>query len=288
MAETVEFGKWVAEYDLQDGARIGRLAYAGIDLLTTKPENFKAPETDYGLYETRPVYGYDDCFPSVEQSMFPGREWEIPDHGELCWLPWELEIQTNRLIFSVESRELPVQFKRILVFGESSLTWKFEVINKGERSLPFQHVIHPLMPLNDVTDIELPEFESVNNERGEEFFLKYPKDVKDFLLNVLPGDFYMLFVQGAKQGRIGWTYKNTLRILMDYPLDLFPGIGIWWNNSGYPDEEGCRRNECAFEPISGRSSTLSEAYDDGLAPVAEPGKPFSWEIRWNLEIKQKD
>jgi len=286
MIQKFEFGKWFIEYDLQDGARIGKLTYNGVDIVTTAPEQFKAPETDYGLYETRPVYGYDDCFPSVEQSNYPGIEWEIPDHGELCWLPWEIDKAHNRLTFTVESSVLPVRFKRILEFGDSSLVWKFEVLNSGQNPLPFQHVIHPLMPLDDVTNIELPEFESVNNERGETFHLKSPGDVKKFLLNVLPGDFHMLFVQGAKQGRIGWTMRKALRVLMDYPLDHFPGIGIWWNNSGYPDEDGCRRNECAFEPIPGRSSTLSEAVDQGLALMAEPGKPFTWEITWNVEIKQ--
>lgn len=286
MGQTFEFGKWVTEYDLQDGARIGKLVYDGIDLVTTEPEIFKAPEADYGLYETRPVYGYDDCFPSVEQSMYPGWKWKIPDHGELCWLPWEHEIQENCLIFSVGSKVLPLLFKRILVFGETSLIWKFEVINIGVTPLPFQHVIHPLMPLNDVTDVELPEFESLNNEKGEQFHLKKPKDLKDFLLNRIPGDFHMLFLQGVKEGRINWTFKDILRIQMDYPLTLFPTIGIWWNNSGYPDEEGCRRNECAFEPIPGRSSTLAEAVDDKLALIAEPGKPFAWEITWNLEINK--
>ena len=284
MSQVFEFGKWIAEYDLQDGARIGRLNYAGMDLVTTEPQKFKAPKADYGLYETRPVYGYDDCFPSVEQCKYPDREREISDHGELCWLPWDIEIYANQLIFSVQSRELPIQFKRSMDFGESSLVWKFEVINKGKKSLPFQHVIHPLMPLNDVTDIEFPEFKSMNNDRGDEFYLKNPDELKDFLLNVLPGDFHMLFVQGTKDGRIGWTFKDSLRITMDYPLELFPAIGIWWNNSGYPDESGCRRNECAFEPIPGKSSTLTDAVDDKLALIAEPSKPFAWKIMWNLEI----
>lgn len=288
MSDTFEFGKWVAEYDLQDGARIGRLAYAGVELVTTEPKKFKSPEADYGLYETRPVYGYDDCFPSVEQSAYPGKDWEIPDHGELCWLPWKCEVQGSRLQFTTESKVLPVLFKRILKFGETTLSWKFEVINTGSIPLPFQHVIHPLMPLNDVTGIQLPVFESVNNDRGEEFHLKSPAAVEEFLLNVLPGDFYMLFIQGAREGRIGWIFKDSLQVEMIYPLKLFPGIGIWWNNSGYPDEEGCRRNECAFEPIPGRTSTLLEAHNDGLALIAEAGKPFTWEITWNIKIKKKE
>lgn len=282
MKQTFTYGRWFVEYDLEDGARLSRLMFNGIELLTKEPITFKAPETDYGEYETRPVYGYDDCFPTVEESFYPDKDWKVPDHGELCWLPWECTIKSNRLVFSVQSKQLPVRFHRILEFGESELTWRFEVFNEGNEVLPFQHVIHPLMKLDDITDIELPGFDSVNNERGEEFYFSDSGSVKDFLLGVLKGDFHMLFIQGVKEGKIGWTFENKLKVCMEYPSDIFPTIGIWWNNSGYPDEEGCRRNECAFEPIPGKSSTLEEAHEHGLAMVAKPARTYSWEIVWKV------
>ena len=60
-------GSWRMECDLADGARIRRLRFQEADLLTAKPEAFRPPQADYGRYETRPVFAYDDCFPTVEQ-----------------------------------------------------------------------------------------------------------------------------------------------------------------------------------------------------------------------------
>lgn len=282
MKEIFEKGSWLVEYELNDGARLSRLCYRNFNLLTTAPNHFKPPSMDYGKYETRPVYGYDDCFPSVEVSTYPGKIWKIPDHGELCWLQWDVEVQPDRLIFSVESRVLPVIFKRILHFGESELKWTFEAKNTGVEVLPFQHVTHPLIKLDDITNIQLPSFKSVNNESGLKLDLNSPGAVRNYLLSTVTGNTHMLFIQKAEEGKIRWTYNNKLQLEMRYPLNLFPAIGIWWNNFGYPDEDGCRRNECAFEPIPGTSSTLSEAHDEGLALFARPGKTFLWEINWNV------
>jgi len=81
------FKHWFVRYAPSDGGRIGILRYKGIDLLTTAPDCFKPPLEDFGAYELRPVYGYDDCFPSVSACRYPGLTWEVPDHGEVCWLP---------------------------------------------------------------------------------------------------------------------------------------------------------------------------------------------------------
>jgi hypothetical protein len=65
-------GRWTLDCSLADGARIGRLQFDGIDLLTRAPAAFRPPAGDYGDYELRPVYGYDDCFPTVDRT-FPSR-----------------------------------------------------------------------------------------------------------------------------------------------------------------------------------------------------------------------
>lgn len=283
MKKTVKYGRWMIEYDLDDGARLSRLCFENFDLITTEPEKFRSPSADYGEYETRPVYGYDDCFPSVDQCNYPGMDWKIPDHGELCWLKWNLEIKGNRLIFSVKSSALPVHFKRILEFGESNLVWRFEVTNAGDKILPFQHIMHPLIKLDDITDIQLPPFEFVNNESGKILDLNDSGGVKNYLFSKVSGEAHMLYVQKAKEGKIIWTYNKKLQLEMRYPLNIFQTIGIWWNHTGYPDEDGCRRNECAFEPIPGTSSTLSKAHDEGLAMLVVPGNTFSWEIIWNMK-----
>jgi hypothetical protein len=282
--ESTRFGPWKVTFDCSDGARINSLIYDETELLTTEPAAFRAPEKDYGEYETRPVYGYDDCFPSVNVCPYPGTMWQVPDHGEICWLNWEAARQKNRLVFSVDSNNLPVNFVREMCFGKNDLTWIFTVSNRSDRILPFQHVMHPLMPLADIRDMELPEFRVAFDEIArKKIDLKNAGDVRKFLLSRPSRTTNMLFLQNVKKGQISWTYRSGLSIEAKFPVKLFPAVGIWWNNDAYPDEDGCRRNECAFEPIPGMTSTLTEAIDSKDHQVVEPGQSTGWRIKWRVK-----
>ena len=282
--EIFQFDKWLVEYTTKDGARLNKLTYDNYDLINTKPVSFRPPTTDYGEYETRPVYGYDDCFPSVDVSIFPGKEWYIPDHGELCWLKWDVISKIDSLIFTVRSKELSIIFKREMNFSKNGITWKFEVKNEGDKNIPFQHVMHPLMPLDEVIDFKLPNFKSLYNAMNDQIMveLNNSEAVKNYLLNQKIGSANMLFLQNVNGGEVSWTYKNGLHLKVSFSKEKFPSIGIWWNNSAYPDEEGCRRNECAFEPIPGMNSVLNDNYKNGTCLSVMPGEIFTWQIRWDI------
>jgi len=281
MSEIFQYNHWLVEYTTDDGGRLDRLRYKGYDLLTVRPESFQSPSSIYGKYETRPVYGYDDCFPSVVASGYPGLNWEIPDHGELCWLKWHASVNKNSLLFSVKSEVLPLEFKREMIFSNSEILWKFEVKNEGKNPLPFQHVMHPLIRLDEISDFEFPDFELVINERtNEPLPFKDPKELKTYLLNQPSGSSNMLFMQNIKKGEMNWRYKKGIRVNVIFSEKLFPTIGIWWNNSAYPAEEELQRNECAFEPTPGLSSVLKDNYKNGLCLSTDKGDAFAWEIRW--------
>ncbi len=283
MKQIFQYGSWLVEYTPEDGARLNRLCFDGYDLLTTEPKSFRPPSTDYGEYENRPVYGYDDCFPSVEPCIFPGTDLRIPDHGELCWLSWEASRTTTNLIFTVKSKILPVQFSRKMLFSNTSINWMFEVLNESDGILHFQHVIHPLIPLNEVVDFNLPPFQSIYNETTQQMMdLKDPKAVKDFLLKMPVGTTNMLFLQRVQTGKMSMRFRNGIRLEMIFPVESFLTIGIWWNNSAYPDEKGCQRNECAFEPIPGLTSVLTQAYQEKYSLSVDPKKKYSWQIQWNI------
>lgn len=281
------FEKWFVKYTPEDGARIDQLSYDGFDLITIEPEVFKPPQNDYGAYETRPVYGYDDCFPSVEVSQFPGQEWNIPDHGEICWLSWETISKPDSLIFTVKSKELPVIFKREMSFSKNGIIWKFEVKNEGDKTLPFQHVMHPLMPLDEVVDFELPNFKSLYNAISDQIMaeLNNPEAVKKYLLSQKIGSANMLFLQNVDDGEMSWTYRKGLQLKVSFSNENFPSIGIWWNNFAYPDEDGCRRNECSFQPIPGLNSVLMDNYNNETCLSVSPGKTFTWQISWKIYLQ---
>ena len=288
MALRVSFGEWEVESLPEDGGRLSFLRFLGRDLLTQKPESFHAPIEDFGLFETRPVYGYDDCFPSADPCRYPTVDWQIPDHGELCWLKWEARQTLDSLEFQARSLVLPIRFQRRMTFAESSLTWSFRVANSGLVELPFQHVMHPLMPLREITSISLPDFSRiVEDYRKEKLSLTNPEEVEKWLLGHPAGKVSMLYLQRLSTGRVTIGFSNDLRISVEFPVELFSTLGIWWDNEGYPDEEGCRRVECAFEPIPGSASRLSEAYLEGKCLRVKPGEAIAWNIRWIIEKAQR-
>ncbi len=287
--ETFKYGPWLIKYMAEDGGRIDKLSYKNYDLLTIEPNEFKPPTKDYGEYETRPVYGYDDCFPSVESSQFPDMEWIVPDHGEICWLAWQVDKKPDSLIFLVNSKKLPITFKREMKFSENAIIWNFHIINHSNKTIPFQHVIHPLMPLDEIVDFSLPNFKTLFDSiaNKEIFELGTPEAVKEYLFKQKVGKTNMFFLQEIEGNELILTFKNNLQLKMIYPLEHFSSIGIWWNNLAYPDEDGCRRNECAFEPIPGPTSSIKESYEANKCLFVLPQKMFSWQLIWKLSIFNK-
>jgi len=284
----LQSGPWELECIPADGARISRLRYDGQDLLTTMPAEFRPPRQDYGQYETRPVYGYDDCFPSCGESNYPvGESFAIPDHGELCWLGWGCVAETNRLDCRAKSLLLPATFRRTLIFAEDRLSWQFEVKNTGSEELAFLHMMHPLMPLQDIVEVRLPGFSKVYDEMNDRpAVFSSPEQVSGHLLDLESGQATMLLLREIQGSEVDVVFNSGVRLTMSFPRELFPTVGIWWNNAGYPDEDGCRRIECAFEPIPGSSSSLARSYERGTYLKAPPHGILQWKIDWKLAVEQ--
>jgi len=256
-AKELTRGPWTVAGEPADGARLTRLRYAGTELLTTEPCGFKPPRRDYGRYERRPVYGYDDCFPTVDV----GDGW--PDHGELCWLPWQGTI-TDCV---ARSRRWPVTFRRRLQFEPATLLWCFAATNEGDDPLPAQHVMHPLFPRREIAALELPPCRSHDAAAVTRELLGQPA-----------GTSVMLHLNDVTEGRCVLRFRRGLRLTIRFDRALFPGLGIWWNHDGYPDEDGCRRNECSLQPTPGRTSALS----DGSTMVLPPHGRLDWQVRWEV------
>ena len=277
-------GPWEMSCLPRDGARISRLSYDGYDLLTPPPIGFRPPSVDVGAYEMRPVYGCDECFPTVDSCYFPETDWFIPDHGELCWLKWSLSERGDAIIASTRSRRLSLVFARALHFGEDSLEWRYEILNEGDRDVPFMHVMHPLLRLGEIDAMELPAFtEAFDEGDGQAAPLGDPGEVARYLADVPRGTAAMLLLRGIREGKTTLQFQNGLRLTVGFPAGMFPTLGIWWNNGGHPDEDGLQRTECAFEPIPGSSSCLADSHAERTCPFAPAGRPKTWSVTWSIE-----
>lgn len=277
-----DFGDWDIEYLPHDGARISVLKYAGYDLLTSEPIDFRPPGKFSGEYETRPVYGYDDCFPTVDACTYPGAEFVCRDHGEICWQNWHTEVGANTLICSTDCWQPAVSFKRVLTFDQNRLTWRFELVNKSEVRCVFLHVMHALLPLRQITGFEIPECRKIIDEiNSEETGLKSSSEVGEYLKAFHPGSFGMLLLKEITAGIMVLRFRSGVNLEINFNPVLFPTLGIWWNNGGYP-AEGQRRTECAFEPIPGACSDLAKSFREGIYLSVEPGEKTCWEIIWTI------
>jgi len=184
----------------------------------------------------------------------------------------------------VHSEILPARFSRWLQFETASLTWKFEVLNESASKIFFQHVMHALMPLKRVSGMKFPCFERAYDEINGKFLaITTPEQATDFLLSQREGTANMLLLQKVKGSKMQLRLEEELTLTVSFPADLFPTLGIWWNHNGYPDEDGRRRDECAFEPIPGNGSSLAGAYREGLCLSANPREAVSWEIKWEID-----
>ena len=277
-------GPWNAVCLPPDGGRISRLTFDGVDLLTAAPVGFRPPGGDCGRYESRPVYGYDDCFPTVDECSYPARDGlDLPDHGELCWLGWKVDTVDNQLLCSTRSSLLPVVFRRTMVFEEASLSWRFEVENTGTEEVAFLHVMHALMPLADIAEVDLPTFKSVFDEMNDRFLaFDSPEQLTSYLFGMRSGEAAMLLLRDVGRGEMKVRFKNGLGVTIEFPVELFPTFGIWWNNAGYPDKDGPHRTECAFEPIPGSFSSLERSCENGACLKVPPHGKLNWTIDWTI------
>jgi len=160
--------------------------------------------------------------------------------------------------------------------------WNFEVTSLSDERSVFLHVMHALMPLKKITGIEIPECRNIFDEiKSEETGLKSSSDAVKHLLALQPCSFGMLLLKEISKGFVKLRFINGLKLEIRFDKKLFPTLGIWWNNGGYP-EGGQLRTECAFEPIPGTCSDLSKSFRDGIYLSVEPGKPVVWEIMWTV------
>jgi hypothetical protein len=281
---TADSGNWHIQCIPGDGARISELRYSGYDLLTSNPPLFNPPVKNYGEYETRPVYGYDDCFPSVDPCIYPENKFKIRDHGELCWHEWTVHLKDNCLICSTECLRPKVKFTRKMEFSDNMLKWRFRVYNRSDEKISFLHVMHALFPLKKIDYIKLPDCKKIIDEVNSIVFdVKNSDELSDNLFYTRSGHFKMMLQREITDGLISIGLENGITLKIGFDKSMFPTLGIWWNNSGYPEANGPNRSECAFEPIPGTCSDLSKSYNDGCCLSLEPGKSLSWTITWTID-----
>lgn len=84
-------------------------------------------------YEAYDISGFDECFPNIGISPYPGDPAiTLLDHGEIWSIPWQVRKSANSLDCHVLGRQSKFSFQRIITLDERTLRFKYKVINLGE------------------------------------------------------------------------------------------------------------------------------------------------------------
>jgi len=275
-------GDWLVECLPDDGGRLGRLSYRGVELVNTKPRPFRQPKRNFGRYETRrstvmTIVSRVSILATIRVS--PG----------LCRIMASFAGCRGRCAQRpAASSAAPAASGCARLRAHHAIRWRHTHVDfhGGEQrrdSPAFLHVMHAMLPLQKITGLTLPGFKSAAFETET----KAPLPANDsqaarFLLKRPAGSATMLILRGIAAGRFAVTLAG-LTLNVEFPRKLFPALGIWWNHAGYPDESGLQRSECGLEPLSGPWSSLARSCAEGGGLCVPAKRRLTWTVKWTIE-----
>lgn len=281
-------GDWEVCCDPGDGGRIGSIRWRGRELLT-QPHliegKFQAPADDYGEYENRPVFGYDDCWPCLEVCAWPGMGCSVRDHGELVWREWEACVDGETLVARVSDPNALWRFERRTLARDGLLVFEYACANTGSVPFPMSWAGHVLIPPQAVTDLSLPEFGHARHdyppEAGPE--LHSPADVWSYLHSLPTGKAIFLVIEdlSAHDLRLHFDDLDWRWSVTGIPN---PALGLWYNRRGYPGSDDLVRDEFGIEWMTCPACALTHSPRATDAVVLGPGMEYKWRMEWEIRI----
>ncbi len=274
------------------GARTASIVYKPLneELLWQNPADKHSPVRYGQPYNDGEFAGFDEMFPTINECFYPDYPWrgiEIPDHGEVWALPWQYNLESNSVTFSVDGIRLPYRLSKQIRIEGSELKAVYRVDNKSMFKLPFLYAAHPLFKVDAGDKIIVPEnLHSVINsvtsaslsEYGREY--KWPVDEnQEYDLSVMPPESsngYKKYYFSNKNTE-GWSMlerkKLGLRIKISCTADKIPWLGIWANEGGWEQQYNI-----ALEPATAAMDSITSARIWGKESVLEPFESRTWEL----------
>jgi galactose mutarotase-like enzyme len=302
------------------GGKIASIRVKGRELLQA-PLTELRPRSRTMPFDAGDASGWDECLPSVAacSTRTDAGIAEIPDHGDLWRVPWELgdldagdpkarkhdgAKQPALVRLNAECFSVPLKLERTLQLEPSSKGWKLELhytlTNVGRFAVPWSWAAHPLFAVEGADRIELPH--SMNSLRvegsrgrrlgsaGDQVAWPCPELASGRRVNLSiveperSGIAEKLFAGplGAKES---WCAlhrpKAGVRIRFRFDSKATPYLGVWLCYGGWPERPGARQMCVALEPSTAPVDSLAET--GSWTRVLAPGASESWPVWVDLE-----
>jgi hypothetical protein len=274
------------------GGKVGQIRHklSGYELLIPPQKPYRTIPID-GDWLKHDTSGMDDCFPNVAGGAYPEPPWasvRLPDLGEWAHSEWSVRhTEPARLAMERAGNALPYfAVKTIRFSDQQTLEFSYRVENHGRLPLRYIWSAHPL--------IAVPEQFKLLFPAGPLSFRLFPPTAEvypwplyngmDISTQWIPqGTTLKVFVTGLTDGWCALELpKYTLRFSFD--TQAVPVVGIWFNNFGFPRDNGLPFRCIAVEPCTSPSDLLDHL-DPAAYPRIAPGSLAEWSMRLTISIR---
>jgi hypothetical protein len=247
--------------------------------------------------------GWDECFPSVAECIYPSTPWQgaaIQDHGELWSQVAEFEMDEQEGHVKLHTRwqgiVLPYTFTRVITLNENSaiVHVDYEVANNADQPINYVWCIHPLLAIEPGMELHLPYSARFNVGASfppkfvlPEQNLQYPFAVSGINFPTLPeisaGLAIKIWSDPLPPGE-GWAALRARdgELRMRWDVALLPQVAAWMNFGGWAGDGGAPYFNLGLEPCIGAQDSLADAVTQhNLFATVPPRESKTW---W-LEIE---
>jgi galactose mutarotase-like enzyme len=259
-------GKWRSLRDL----RSGREWFWRNPHLAVEPVRYAD-----SFVEKMDTGGWDEILPSVDPTS------EIPDHGDLVGLPWQVEsAAADHLSMSVEGRCFPFRFRRAVTVSGAVIRIDYSLEHLGTEPFPWLWCAHPLLPLSP--DLRLSAKGSFHVKSG--FGMAGALVGRSINLGELPAFANQafatkLFSEAGGTDEITASHADGTSLRMKWDAERMPFLALWINSGFW---SGCGSPpyfNIGIEPTNCPADDLSAASNP---PLLLPGTTEEWSLQLSI------
>ena len=219
--------------------------------------------------------GWDECLPTIAPCAHRGRQ--LPDHGEIWSVPWQLDSESWRQAKVRTTVALPVSpfdFERTVALDGNAVRVDYRLRNRNGEPEEFLWAMHPLLPVfaGDALQLTPETRQHLSDEPwidSLEFAPGQPACAKRFAGPLREG---RAAVGNAQSGdRIAFAWDTRLN----------DTLGLWLTRGGWNGY-----HHLALEPTNGCPDALEAASAQRRCGIVPAHSTLSWQIAIQVDPAQ--
>lgn len=218
-------------------------------------------------FSQSPLVGIDECFPTIAPCSWQKRE--LPDHGELWNMPWEVDrdiLKTGQLKTSAQLKVSPFEFVRTIELCGNEVRISYALTNLSAKEENFMWAIHPLLRLQRGDQLELPDTTRC---------LLNDQAWTDAITSALPEkECAKAFAAPVNEGWAAINNRDTGdRLQLEWNPEENNALGLWLTRGGWHGH-----HHFAIEPTNSDVDALTSAVERRCCGAIAALGSVNWQV----------